>query len=86
MTAAAEKKARTQANRKLAALPVYHQFIPTGDIDRILEENGLQALEPAIYCGRSGRITEQVGERSFLCLTWMKMEVTGMFEIVSYIS
>jgi hypothetical protein len=81
-----ETKARRIANNLLAALPVYHPFIPTADIDSILEKAGFRKMEPAIWCGRDGRSNEQVGEKSYLTITWHKMEVTGVYEIVAYVS
>ena len=81
-----ETRARRIANQKLAAMPVYHPFIPTADIDNILTSVGLNAMEPAIWCGRDGRSNEQVGPKSYLTITWHKMEVTGVYEIVVYVS
>ena len=81
-----ETKARRIANTLLASLPIYHPFIPTTDIDNILEKAGLRPLEPAIYCGRDGRIHEQVGEKSWLTMTWHRMENTNVYEIVCYVS
>ena len=81
-----ETRARRIANEKLASMPIYHPSIPTSDIDNILEAAGFRPLEPAIYCGRDGRSHEQVGEKSWLSMTWHKMEVTGVYEIVAYVS
>ena len=81
-----EAKARKQANRKLAALPTYHNSIPTADIDSILNECGFNGLEEGIYCGREGRINDQVGTRTWLSMSWHKMEETGRYEITAYVS
>ena len=86
MTTAAEKKARAAANKALAALPNYHPHLPTGDLDAILTAHGFTALEDAIYCGREGRVTEQVGPRTYLSMSWYKMENTGRYEVVAYLS
>ena len=80
-----ETKARNIANRELARMPNYHRFIPTEDIDSALRLAGLRELEPAIYCGREGSCISQVGEKSYLNLTWYKME-SGNYEIVAYVS
>jgi hypothetical protein len=81
-----EYAARKTTNRRLASLPNYHPFIPLADIDAILTQAGFNATEDAIYCGREGRSTEKVGENTWLSLTWYKMEVTGNYEIVAYVS
>ena len=81
-----ETRARRIANNLLAALPIYHPFIPTSDIDNILEKAGLRPLEPGIYCGSDGRSHEQVSEKSWLTMTWHRMENTNVYEIVCYVS
>jgi hypothetical protein len=81
-----ETTRRRKANAALAALPNYHVQIPNGDLDGILAAHGFRALEEGIYCGREGRISEQVGERTWFTMTWHRMEVTGRYEIVSYLS
>jgi hypothetical protein len=87
MTATEERKARGRANTKLAALgSKYHDGLALDKMDAILTEHGFKTLESAIYCGRDGRSHEQVGERTWLSLTWHKMEQTGRYEIVAYLS
>ena len=87
MIAKQENKARKTANGRLADMSSsYHQFIPTSDIDAILTEAGFNSMEPAIYCGREGRVNEQVGQRTWITMSWYKMEETGRFEIVAYLS
>jgi hypothetical protein len=81
-----EFAARKATNRRLASLPNYHPFIPNSDIDAILTSAGFKPLEEGIYCGREGRVTEQVGENTWLSMTWYKMEATGNYEIVAYVS
>lgn len=83
-----EAKARKVANRLLAALPNYHRFIPTTEIDNALVAAGFRPMEEAIYCGREGRVHEQVGDRTWITMTWYKMEeaVTPSYEIVAYVS
>jgi len=80
-----EAKARTVANRLLAKLANYHQFIPTTEIDAALTAAGFNAMEDAIYCGREGSVHEQVGDKTWISMTWYKME-SGMYEIVAYVS
>lgn len=64
----------------------YHEAIPSKEIDHILITNGFKTLEFGIYCGRDGRIIEQVGDNVWLTLTWHKMEISGRYEIVAYLS
>ena len=80
-----ESKARKVANKLLASLANYHQFIPTTDIDNALTAAGFRTMEDGIYCGREGSVHEQVGDRTWISLTWYKME-SGMYEIVAYVS
>jgi hypothetical protein len=81
-----ERTQRNKANRMLAALPSYHNAIPNADIDNILSATGFSQLAEGIYCGRDGQVHEQVGPNTWLHLTWHKMEETGRYEIVAYVS
>jgi hypothetical protein len=85
MTATTERHNRKQANQQLAALPSYHPYIPNQTVDAILIGHGFKPLEEGLYCGREGRLSEQVGERTWINLTWFKMP-SGNYEIVSYLS
>ena len=64
----------------------YHDGLPIHLIDMILAENGFYTTEPAIYCGRDGHSHEQVSANMWLSLSWHKMEVTGRYEVVAYVS
>ena len=86
MDAIQERKAREAVNNALHALPIYHNALPLADVDAILTANGFKSLEEGIYCGRDGRIHEQIGDRTWIVLTWFKMDVTGRYEINSYVS
>jgi len=87
MTAAAERRNRTRVNEQLYNLGrTYHDFLPIQRINEILDENGFNETEPAIYCGRNGQTLENVGQRTFLSLSWHKMDVTGRYEVVAYVS
>ena len=86
MTAQQERVARRKANAELYTLGLkYHESIPLTWLDSVLAEAGFNPTEGAIYCGRDGRILEQVGERSWLSMTWHKGE-SGRYEIVAYLS
>lgn len=85
MDAKTERKLRTRVNRQLQQLPIYHDGLPLTEIDNILAANGASALEEAIYCGREGKVHEQVQSNTWLTMTWYKME-SGRYEIVAYVS
>ena len=82
----AEAKKRNAVNKALAALAIYHPFIPNGEIDAILIANGFTPLEEGIYCGRVGRVHEKVGPNTWFTMTWYKMEDSNWYEIVAYVS
>ena len=87
-TRKAERKAQNAANDSLAGLSrIYHDGIPVGLIVDILTANGFDR-EPmdGIYCGREGRLHEQVGPKTWIALSWFKMERTGRYEITAYVS
>lgn len=82
-----ERKAQTAVNRQLQKLAIYHDGMPLAQIDDILAANGFSAMEEAIYCGLDGKIHEQVGQHTWIVMTWHKMEGTQeRYEIVSYVS
>jgi len=85
MDAKTERKMRTRVNRKLQALPIYHDGLPLTQIDDILASEGFSALESAIYCGRTGQSHEQVQSNTWFTFTWYKME-SGRYEVVAYVS
>ena len=86
MTAREEAKSRNQVNVKLYELGKhYHHVLPLSDIDCALLCAGFNVLEEAIYCGRDGHSHEQVGPRTWLSLSWHKME-SGRYEVTAYVS
>jgi virulence-associated protein VapD len=81
------RAAINRTNAELANLGRnFHNSIPNADIDAILTRNGFQETQEGIYCGREGRIHEQVSEKHWLTMTWYKMEATGRYEIVAYVN
>jgi hypothetical protein len=87
MTAKIESRQRSRVNADLFTLcGTYHDFLPITQIDAILKQYGFDEMEPGIYCGRDGRVNERVAERSYLSLSWHKLEVTGRYEVVAYVS
>lgn len=82
-----EAKARRKANVKLAEIGTrYHDGLALDEINNVLTEAGFDTLESAIYCGREGHSSEQVGNSTYLSLTWHKMEVSGRYEVTVYLS
>jgi hypothetical protein len=86
MDTKSERNARNRANAALYELGThYHESLNCAifDIDAILIRNGFDGLEEGIYCGRDGRVNEQVGPRTWFSMTWHRME-SGRYEIVAY--
>lgn len=87
MEAKVEKKNRNAANGELHELGrEYHNGLALDKIEKILTRHGFEPLEPAVYCGRDGRSSEKVGERTYFAMAWHKMDVSGKFEITAYLS
>lgn len=83
-----ERAARSVVNRELWELSRrYHDGIPVGRVIEILEAHGFEG-DPmhGIYCGRDGRLHEKVGERTWIAMSWHKMEESGRYEINAYVS
>jgi hypothetical protein len=83
-----ESHRRRAVNKELWTLTYnrYHDGLPLQAIDEILTCNGFNMLEEAIYCGREGKVHEHVGGNTWFTMTWHKMEVTGRYEVVAYVS
>lgn len=87
MTPTQERIGRRQANNRFHAMGrTYHDGLPIQQINDVLFDHGFELLEPAIYCGRDGMVNEKVGAFSWFTLTWHKMEETGRYEVVAYVS
>jgi hypothetical protein len=87
MTAQTERRNRQHVNSELHRLGTkYHDSLPIQDINDILDAYDFRETEPAIYCGRDGHSHEQVGDKTWLSLSWHKMEQTGRYEVVAYVS
>jgi hypothetical protein len=86
MNASHRRRVKRLVNEALAELCIrYQDSIPLPTIQMILSTYGLH-LEPGIYTGRDGHSLEPVGLDLWLSLGWHKLEVTGMWEIVAYVS
>ena len=86
-----EKRGRHVVNLELAALMKakgpFFDGIPVAEIREILDRYGFDgAAMEGIYTGRDGRIHEQVGPNSWIVMTWHRMETSGRYEIVVYVS
>ena len=87
MDAKTERHNRSLVNRDLREIcSEYHEGLALSQIDETLTVHGFKALESGVYCGRDGQIHEQVGEHTWLSLTWHKMDVSGRYELVAYVS
>jgi hypothetical protein len=81
-----DRKRSRKVNEALYQIGLkFWDYIPKYEIDSALVDNGFDATEPAIYCGRDGSIHEPVGHGKFLSLTWHKMD-SGRYEIVAYLN
>ena len=77
---------RTKANRLLSkTIKPYHPGLPIELIDQALVGGGFKSMEPAIYCGREGRVHEQVGPRTWIAMNWFKQD-SGRYEVTVYVS
>jgi hypothetical protein len=78
---------RNAVNTALHAIGLtYHESLPIGLIGDILAEHGFDPAElGGIYTGNDGTDTTDVGERTFLRLSWHRMP-SGRWEIVAYVS
>ena len=83
-----ESSRRNKANKALDILcRKYHQSLPLTEIKEILSANGFNAdAVDGIYTGREGKSHEQVGPKTWMMMTWHKMEETGTWEVVAYLS
>lgn len=83
-----EKSRQGKANKALDTLcKKYYKSLPLDEIKKILKENEFnEDAVDGIYTGREGKSHEQVGPKSWLTMTWHKMEESGNWEVVAYIS
>jgi len=84
-----EKSHRDKATKEIVALTTnkYFQSIPAKEIGEILTKHGFdEEAMFGIYTGRQGKIHEQVGPKTWISMTWYKMEESGKYEIVAYLS
>jgi hypothetical protein len=91
-----KQTAVSRANRTLHELASnkYHSAVPLDRIYDAVESVGL-TIDPeeraCILCGREGRAAwdlfwEGKPAKQALVLTWYKMDVTGRYEVVAYVS
>jgi len=84
-----EKKHRDQVNVEFDKLTKnkYFKSIPLKEIKEILENKGFETESlDGIYTGKDGKVHEQVGPKTWFYMTWHKMEESGNYEIVCYLS
>jgi hypothetical protein len=83
-----EKRQRTQVNKELFEVcKGPSDGIPVQAIRDILVNHGFngEAMD-GIYTGRDGKMHEQCGPRTWIVVNWHKLENTGRYEIVAYVS
>ncbi len=91
MTKTLPKATKTQIRHTNEALrginATYHEGIPVGQIAQAVHAHELDAEElEGIYTGHHGRQTCQIAANAWLTFTWYRMEATGRYEIVAYVS
>jgi hypothetical protein len=65
----------------------YFDRLPIMELTRLVEDHGFVSDElDGFYCGHDGRVSADIGFGRGLMLTWHKMEVSGRFEVVAYVS
>ena len=95
--AAGDTQAAKKANDRIYALVnnKYFQSIPVNDLFAIVKEAGFRFdpdEEEFFLVGREGKATWQLHDESgravnhMLVLQWHKMDTTGRYEVVSYVS
>jgi hypothetical protein len=82
-----EAKHRKQANNDFYEMSrVYHQSIPLSDIIEILVRHGFDPEGVhGIYTGRDGSSHDQVGDKTWMSMTWHRMD-SGRWEVNIYLS
>jgi hypothetical protein len=92
------KRDKDAVNDFLAKLThnTFFEAIPVSAILDFMHEHGFSAEDPQeeefILCGREGRMTtiyrhrDSERQRFSWVLTWHKMDVSGRYEVVSYLS
>ena len=89
MTTQERNKAKTVANSKLDKMfKTYQDGLPIQAVIDLLHSVGFTETDGlvGIYCGRDGNVHECVGNNVWLSFTWHKMEGTGRYEVVAYVS
>ena len=85
-------KGKKLANNALYELGrEYHQGIPFDLVESIMRRAEFEVDLDGIYVGREGKETYPISFNEedtglVLLLSWYKMEVTGNYEITSYVS
>lgn len=91
-------KARKEINSKLCSFGNYHQQIPLNDAFDVLKAHGAFPVQEdgtpwsGILCGREGSsridLVNENGEElnNMFVFSWYKLERSGNYEFVSYVS
>lgn len=82
-------KAKNAVNAAFQKMGNYFNGLPLDFMFDVLRNNGFTVDENnllGVYCGREGRVHEHVGGDVYFTMTYYKMEVTGRYEVVAYVS
>jgi hypothetical protein len=84
-----EKSLRTKANAEITKLikNKYFTGLPIKEVQEILSKYGFDASAlDGIYTGRDGKDHEQVGPKTWISMSWHRMEESGRYEFIAYLS
>lgn len=89
MTTSERSKAKNRVNKKLAIMgKVYHDGLPIQQVIDILHESGFTDTDElnGVWCGRDGSTHAHVGDSVYIQISWHKMEISGRYEFIAYVS
>lgn len=89
MTTQQLNKAKKTVNTVFNGMGNYFNGLPLDTMFDTLRNAGFEVTEEnllGVYCGREGRVHEHVGHGVYFTMTYYKMEVTGRYEVVAYVS
>jgi hypothetical protein len=70
----------------------YHESLPIDTVTSVLEASGFSPPEEGVYSGRDGKTHEELKDSEgkptgkWLAMSWHRMEETGRYEFVAYVS
>lgn len=86
----AQRRSRANADIYTATTkPMYHTAVPWDAIKECLTRHGFEYQANVCETGSTqddGRLQTQVGDNTYLLVSWHRMPVTGKYEVVAYVS